>query len=75
MAETNTIQINLDKIKLSAIENFVSVADSKKKIFGGLIATTPEFFKESRLMFVTPEILEQLKINAFNRRQAAKKAQ
>lgn len=71
--DTQNIHLNLDKVSLKAIENFVAVADSKKKLFGGLIATTPEFFKESRLMFVTPQILEQIKINAFNRRQALKK--
>jgi hypothetical protein len=73
--ENTTIQLNLDKVKLSVLENFASVADKKPKLFGGLTATTPEFFKETRLMFVTPQILEQIKINAFNRRQATKKEQ
>jgi hypothetical protein len=73
--EKESIQLNLDKVKLSVLENFASVADKKPKLFGGLTATTPEFFKETRLMFVTPQILEQIKINAFKRRQAAKEQQ
>jgi hypothetical protein len=73
--EKESIQLNLDKVKLSVLENFASVADKKPKLFGGLTATTPEFFKETRLMFVTPQILEQIKINAFKRRQAQKEQQ